>query len=262
MSDLEAALTLTPTGDQRWTAFADPRYEAAIGMFGGWTAAVLLRSVIDDNSRLGTPSALTVNYVAKVDPGADVVIRSRRVGGSRSLHHWQSELLAGDDHRVLAHAMSVFADRRETDGVTEPTMPNAPDPDTLGTFHPPNAFGERCLCRPVTGSPPFAQASTASTCWVRETTGRSVDYLQLVFLADCNPPRSFFWSKGPRLSATMTMSVYFHATAEEVEQVGDDYLFSEAIGTRGVSSTSDQQTRLWRRDGVLLATSAQLAWYR
>ena len=262
MSDLEEALTLTPTHDGASNAFADPRYESNTGMFGGWTAAVILKSVIDDAARLGTPSAITVNYIAKIDPGMHVVVRSRRVGGSRSLHHWQSEVLAGDDGRLFAHAMLVFADRRETDGHTEATMPDAPDPETLEEFHPPSTQGERCLVRPIVGSPPFARGSTASLAWVRDTTGRKVDEVQLAYLADSNAPRSFFWSEGPRLSATMTLSVYFHATSEEVDHVGDDYLLTEAIGTCGASSTADQQTRLWRRDGLLLATSEQLAWYR
>jgi acyl-CoA thioesterase len=262
VSDLEEALTLTRANDGSWKAFADPRYEAGTGMFGGWTAAVMLRSVMDDAARLGQPSALTANYVGKVDPGSGVMLRSRRVGGSRSIHHWKSELLAADDGRVLAHAMLVFAERRDTDGFTESTMPNAPDPDSLDELHPPGAFGERCVYRPITGNPPFAQESTASTCWLRETTGRKVDYLQLTFLADANAPRSFFWSDGPRRSATMTMSVYFHGTDDEIDAVGNDYLFNECIGTRGAHSTNGQQMRLWRRDGVLLATSEQLAWYR
>ena len=262
MSELEEALTLTAATDGTWTAFADPRYEAGTGMFGGWTAAIMLRSVMDDAASAGTPSALTVNYVGKVEPGSDVKLRSRRVGGSRSLHHWQSELLAVDDGHVLAHAMLVFAERRDTDGFTEPTMPKAPDPESLDELHPPGAFGERCAYRPITGNPPFAQGSTASTCWVRETTGRNVDYLQLTFLADANAPRPFYWSEGPRLSATMTMSVYFHGTDDEIDAVGTDYLYNECVGSRGANSTSGQLVRLWRRDGVLLATSEQLAWYR
>jgi acyl-CoA thioesterase len=262
MSDLEEALTLTPIADGGRRALADPRYESTTGMFGGWTAAVLLRSVLDDPTRLGAPSAITVNYVSKIDPGTEVVVRARRIGGGRSLHHWHAELLAADDDHLLAHAMLVFAVRRETDGFTEPAMPEALPPDNFEIFHPPSSQGERMDVRPITGNPPFAQDSTASTGWVRETTGRPVDFMQLAFLADANAPRSFFWSEGPRLSATMTMSVYFHGTEAEVGAVGDDYLFNETIGTRGDQSTSGQLTRLWRRDGVLLATSEQLCWYR
>ncbi len=44
--------------------------------------------------------------------------------------------------------------------------------------------------------------------------------------------------------------------------LGDDDLLSEAFGTRGADSTSEEHLRLWSRQGALLATSEQMAWYR
>jgi acyl-CoA thioesterase len=149
-----------------------------------------------------------------------------------------------------------------TDGLTVPTMPYAPDPETLDVFHPPGSQGERSMIRPISGQPPFGNRDTASTAWVREMTGRPVDYLQLAFLADQCAPRSWFWSDEPRLSATLTMSVYFHAVEAEMEAIGDDYILNEAVATRGTNSTSGQQVRMWSRNGDLLATSEQMCWYR
>ena len=45
--------------------------------------------------------------------------------------------------------------------------------------------------------------------------------------------------------ATLSLSVYFHATDEELAEVGDDDLLSEAFGVRGVQSTSEEHLRLW-----------------
>jgi acyl-CoA thioesterase len=98
--------------------------------------------------------------------------------------------------------------------------------------------------------------------WVRETSGRSVDYVQLAFLSDCYSPRCCYWSAGPRPMATMTLSVYFHATNQEIEAVGHDYVLIEATGTKGETSTSGQQARLWSKQGSLLTTTEQLCWYR
>jgi hypothetical protein len=75
-------------------------------------------------------------------------------------------------------------------------------------------------------------------------------------------PRSWYWNEGPRLSAALALSVYFHATAAELADVGDDDLLSEAFGTRGADSTSEEHLRLWSRQGALLATSEQMAWCR
>jgi len=261
MGDLEQALTLSRSGVMEWTTSADPNYEAMNGMFGGWTAAVALRAVCNEADSEASPSALTVNFVSKIEPGSDVSIRARRVGGGRSVGYWQSELTVDDV--TVAIASVVLTERRDTDGNLDVTMPDAPDPDTVAvTFPAPGPWGERGGVRPISGSPPHGRESTYSTSWVRETSGRKVDHLQLAFLADHRAPRSFFWSDGPRPSSTMTFSVYFHATDEELGQVGDDELLSEAFGTRGARSTSEEHLRLWSRQGALLATSVQMGWYR
>jgi len=90
----------------------------------------------------------------------------------------------------------------------------------------------------------------------------AVDRQQLALLSDVRPPRSFFWSDGPRVSATLTLSVYFHGTDDEIDAVGDGYLLNEATGTRATASTSGQEARLWSADGALLATTEQLCWFR
>lgn len=263
MSALEEALALQRDGAEGWLAFADPRYEAGYGMLGGWTAAVMVRAAIESVAGGRTPSAITVNYLSKVEPGGQVAIRVRPLGEGRSLTHCQVEVLGfTEPYPLLAQALLVLSDRRDTDGHTEPTMPPAPDPDSLEEFRPPGPDGKQLLFRPVSGHPPFDRNDTSSVAWVRDMTGRSVDHAQLAFLADAYAPRCFFWSKGPRMSATMTLSAFFHATAAELAAVGDDYLLSEAIGTRGAQSTSGQQLRLWSRKGDLLATSEQICWYR
>lgn len=260
--DLEDALVLSRSTDGLWLAHADPNYEAALGMFGGWTTAVALRAVCESADADATPSAITINFVSKIEPGTDVHIRTRRVGGSRSVSHWQSEVTSPDHHDTLANASVVLTGRRDSDGHVDVEMPDAPDPDALEAFHPPGAFGERTVLRPIEGFPPYGRADTRSLAWARETSGRAVDHLQLAFLSDARPPRSFFWSDGPRPSATLTLSVYFHATEPELAEVGDDDLLSEAFGARGARSTSEEHLRLWSRQGALLSTSEQLAWYR
>jgi len=97
---------------------------------------------------------------------------------------------------------------------------------------------------------------------VRETSGPTIDHLQLALLADHRAPKSFLWSDGPRPSATLTLTAYFHATDDELTSVGDDEVLSEAFGTRGAQSTSELHLRLWSRSGALLATSVQMDWYR
>jgi acyl-Coa thioesterase superfamily protein len=67
---------------------------------------------------------------------------------------------------------------------------------------------------------------------------------------------------GHRRTVPLSLSVYFHATRDELMEVGDDDVLSEAFGTRGAQSTSEEHVRLWSRQGALLATSIQMDWYR
>ena len=45
-------------------------------------------------------------------------------------------------------------------------------------------------------------------------------------------------------------------------EVGNDFILVECEGRVGGGGASDERASLWRRDGRLLATSEQLAWYR
>ncbi len=265
MTSFDEAVALHALESDRWRGHADRRHESISGMFGGWTAAVSLQAVLRTAGAVGstaTPAALTVHFVDRITPGEDVVLAVARLGGGRSLAHWRAELLPAGGDRVLAHAMVTLANRRESDTHLEPVMPEAPDPTSLSEFRAPGAQGQQTMIRPIWGHPPFNQASTSSGAWIRMVEPRPLDPTLLAYLADQFAPRSFYWNDGPRPSATVTMSVYFHATADELAAAGEDYLLNEAVGTRGEQSTSGAQLRMWSRAGALLATSEQLCWFR
>jgi acyl-CoA thioesterase len=262
MTTLEESLVLTPLGTGEWRANADPRYEANSGMFGGWTAAILLKSVQADARAQGTPSALTVHYVKQVPPRSELHMRTRLVGGSRSLAYWTAELSIAGQDEVAALATVLLAQRRPSDSFTESTAPSVVAPDGLPPFHPPATFGQQTLMRAPRGYPPFNLGSTESVAWTRELSGRPLDHLQLVYLADTSAPRIFYKSPGPRLSSTVTMSVYFLASEAELSEIGDDDVLVEAVGTRAEQSTFGMQARLWSRTGSLLATTEQLCWFK
>jgi acyl-CoA thioesterase len=260
MPDLDAALALAAAGDGRWRAHADVDHESISAMFGGWTAAVLLRSVTASTEGDARPSALTVNFLRPVAPGSNVLVTPTRLGGGRSLEHWRVDLCAPDADEVLATALVVLTTRRDTDAHVQLEMPDVPPPEGLEQIHAPGPQGEQTEIRQVSGE--WASGDTRGRLWVRDANGRALDHVQLAYLADQYAPRSFFWGDGMRLSATITLSVYFHATADELATVGTDYVLNDATGTRGVQSTSGQLACLWSRDGALLATTEQLCWYR
>ena len=229
-------------------------------MFGGWTAAITRASIMHSAETSGLPSAMTVNFIGAITPGEDVVIETQLLGGGRSVEHWRADLRSTSDLEMKTSDTVILANRRATDGHSQRSIPDASHPETLDDFQAPGRQGEQTLIRPISGE--YASGDQASLFWVRELSGRHLDHVQLAYLADQYAPRSSYWGPGPRPAATLTMSIYFHGTADEIAESGDDYLMNEATDTRGEQSTSGQQAILWSRRGVLLATTEQLSWYR
>ena len=260
MGSVEEAIRLRPDSDRRWLAHADRDHESITGMFGGWTSAVVITAVTTSSDTAAIPVSITINFVGSIPAGTDVAVDVERIGGGRSIQHWRAEGRKVDDVAVLATALVVLAERRATDPHIELTMPEVPDPATLEQIYAPEPQGLQTEIRYVSGD--YASGRTAGSHWLRDAAGRPLDHAHLAYLADQYAPRSFYWGVGLRPSATITMSVYFHATAEEISAVGTDHILNEAVGTRGETSTSGQQARLWSRDGTLLATTEQLCWYR
>jgi acyl-CoA thioesterase len=262
MSSLSEALTVHAVAPGEWRAFADPRYEAGTGMFGGFTAALLLRAAVADERCSGAPSALTLHYLKRVVPGSELQLRTQLLGGSRSLQYWQVELRLAGDPEPAALATLMVSVPRPSDGFTELSVPDAPEPEALPIFYPPGTFGQRTPVRQVLPAGLFDQPSSRSLHWARELSGRAIDHAQLAYLSDTFAPRIYFKSKMLRPSSTTTMSIYFFATAEQLATLGDDYVLIDAVGTRAEQSTIGSQARLWSRSGALLATTEQLCRFK
>lgn len=261
MSSLERSLATEPV-QGGLAAVADANYEANTGMFGGWTAALLLKAVLEDPAAQGSPSALTVNFIGRVLPGESLSLRRTKLGNSRSLAHWRADLHRSDGNELLATASVVLAMRRDSESAIDFSMPTVPSPEEVSASNPPGAFGQRTETRAVCGIPPFNRADMRSITWVRENSGRRVDAIQLAYLSDVYAPRVFHISAGPRPSSTLVMSTYFLAGSAELSAVGDDYVLSEAEGTRIEQSLVGSRSRLWSRRGTLLATTEQLCWFK
>lgn len=263
MGELETALTLARESGGPWRGHADPVYEAANGMYGGLTAALLLKSVVSEENVLGSPSALTVSFVRPIAAGSDILIRTRLLGASRSIQHWSAELSLEGFSDVCAVATVVMTARRESDGFVEPEMPRVPPPEEITQLmSPPYAFGRQSPMRWVPGTTGSTLEKSHSAMWIREISGRRIDAVQLTYLCDNSPPRAFFVPSGMKSSATLIYSVYFVSTADELAEVGDDYTLMDVIGTRAANGTIGSRVNLWSRTGRLLATSEQLCWFR
>ena len=253
---------MRPSGPARWLAYADPDHESINSMFGGWTAAISLGSVMRSAAGGAAPTAMTIDFIEAIRPDQDVAIEVSQLGGGRSVEHWRADVRPKSNDGFLASAMVTLTNRRSTDSHCQFSMPTAPDPETLEEFHAPGPQGQRTMLRLISGE--YASGDSSSAHWMRDLSGRRLDHVQLAYLADQNAPRSFFWGSGPRVSATLTMTIYFVASDDEIVAAGDDYLLAGDRGTQGRSGHIETCTAadLEDREGTLLATTEQLAWYR
>jgi hypothetical protein len=56
--------------------------------------------------------------------------------------------------------------------------------------------------------------------------------------------------------------MYFHGSEDELAEVGEDYIMSDAVCRRCESGYFDHELKLWSRQGSLLLTSEQISSYR
>jgi len=260
IASLEDALALYATGEGSYRAYADPDNEAGTGMFGGWTAALLLKSVLCDPRAEGEAAALNVNYIRRIPPKSELTVTCAQLGGSQSVSTWRAEIFVESREAPSATANIVLANKRDSDSFTERKPPEAPDPHSLPMIHPPASFGQRVDMR--AWRIPFGQENSHSAHWIRERSGHPIDHVLLAYLADAYPPRILTRSPGMRPSSTLTLSAYFYASADELAAIGDDFILSEAVGTRAAASIIGSQLNMWNRSGALLATSEQLCWFK
>jgi acyl-CoA thioesterase len=103
--------------------------------------------------------------------------------------------------------------------------------------------------------------SARSLSWARKI-GSALDARTLTEVCDSAIPRIFYRTRTPLPIATVTMNVFFHATAAEIAEIGDDYVLCDARWHGANDGYFDEQQLIWSRSGRLLATTDQLCWYR
>ncbi|MCR5875972.1 thioesterase family protein [Phenylobacterium sp. J426] len=261
-SDLFALTAVEPG---RWTTHAGPDWKNPNGpLWGGYPIGLALTVVGTEPEAVGEPLSISLTYVAALADG-EVEIRTRRLRQGGSIGVWEVDLRPAGAEGVSVQAIVTLARRPATPPFAFAKMPEAPEPENLPTPMSPGGarhFGAQAFERRTTETFPIQpQASSYSTAWVRPRLG-PWDKPMLGMLTDNSPPRAFYALGHTVMTTTLSLTVYLHATAEEVAEAGRDWLLVEYEGRVGGGGASDERSSYWRRDGKLLATSEQLVWYR
>ncbi|EYC50367.1 acyl-CoA thioesterase [Hylemonella gracilis str. Niagara R] len=275
MHAFDAALRLNPIGqDRRPARFAghtSDDYWNMVGPFGGCTAAVVLAAILRHPDLLGAPLSITVNYAAALTQGPfEVQVLPART--NRSTQHWTAAIVQNDEEgqaQIVTTATAVTAVRRETWSMSDRPMPQVPAPAELPTrgFERAMAWLGQYEMRPVSGSVPDTWddrlgADSTTRLWIRDQPPRPLDFCSLLACSDVFFPRVWLRRATYTPAGTVSITTYFHASAQELKATGVGWLLGQASAQEFRNGFFDQSAQLWNEAGVLLATSHQIVYYK
>ncbi|MDD2546563.1 MAG: thioesterase family protein [Burkholderiaceae bacterium] len=277
---LDQALALDPVvvtahehgreSTRHWQGRTHPGYMNMVGPFGGITAAQALNAVLQHPELLGEPISFTANFAAALAEGA-FRAEARPVRTNRSTQHWTVTLSQTDAQgveSVVLTATAVTAKRRATWSAVDAVMPEVPRPQSIPRVPLIRAVAwpQRYDMRPCAGQVPTewngTEADSVTQLWMRDEPPRPLDFCSLTALADVFYPR--VWRRRAVMTpvGTVSMTVYFHASADELAATGTDYLLGHARAQSFFNGFFDQSAELWNESGHLLATTHQIVYFK
>jgi acyl-CoA thioesterase len=261
--DQALALARVKTTDHRaaYEGQVHPSFRNINDPYGGWSAAVLARAILDTCDPELELVSLTTDYLS-VPSGGRLQIDVDCDRSGRRTEFWRAVLTGRADTSPANRAIAILARRRDTLEWTEGSCPDVPPPEDCHTIDLPMAWNRVIEIRPTVDLPMSISRDANFSAWVRFTPGRALDSVALVALADTPMPRLFQVIGRQEPVATVSMTVYLHATSADYAAVGDDYLLVDTRGARGGRGFYDQHATIWSRDGRLLVTTQQIVWYR
>lgn len=254
----------------RFTGHTHAAYANMVGPFGGITAAQALAAVLQHPHRLGEPISFTANFAAGLVEGP-FQVEARPMRTNRSTQHWAvtlSQTGADGVESVMLTATAVTAVRRTTWSAVDTPMPivAAPTEVPRAPFTDRVRWVGRYDMRPVAGAIPQhwdgTEADSLTQLWLRDDPPRPLDFLSLTALADAFFPR--IWRRRALMTpiGTVSMTVYFHAGADELAATGEGHLLGQARSQSFFNGFFDQSAELWNEAGHLLATTHQIVYYK
>lgn len=243
------------------TAAMQPEYAAYAGAFGGWTAAQAMLASQQLAREGEEPIALTIDFQKAIGAG-DAMAQASVINASKSTQFMRVETTQEDTLRTSASI--IWSRRRETDRVSAIVFPDvraAQDLQSLAVPSPENTWLQQFDMRHAHGMLFKRSEQMRSLIWTRFRDDQPLSVPRLTALADASVPRILYHYASPAPISTVTMTVYFHATAQEIEAIGNDFVLIDASASQAGGGYFDQQVKIWSQGGKLLATSSQLVWF-
>lgn len=262
----DAATALSWAGPNHVVGRTSPDYWAFVGPFGGFTAAAMLRAVVDHEYAAPDVLAITVNYCAPLEEGPfDIAVTCDRA--NRSTQHWSVRLTQGDS-KAVATASVVMATRRES-WSHQPASPPTATPYEATPVYPGSSAAKwpgQYEFRFAEGAPEYdggvLPGPSRSVLWIADAVARPLDALSLTAMGDAFFGRIFHAQRKVVPFGTVSMTTHFHASAEELAADASTKVLGVADARTFHRSYGDQTAELWSPAGRLLATTSQLFYFK
>ena len=259
---LDKSILLEHVADGVYCVNNDPAYWNYKASFGGWMAAVALNAVYQHPEFRGEVLTQQIQFIAALKPD-QLYLRVHRHQQGQLIDFYQVSIQSAPKNgRTLATTEIIAGER--TDSKLEYAVPMPPlkpiaecmaleasemTPRWLAQFEQHLAKGQ-----------PFSKNPTPMTlAYAREADGRPLDSRAIVALADTPMPRTFFVTDQLLFGYSLSLSTHIYASSEEIAAVGTDYVAIASDSSVIRHGLLNQEVRLFRRDGLLLATSYQTA---
>jgi Thioesterase-like superfamily len=239
-----------------------------VGPYGGITAALMVQAVMQSRC-LGEPVSLTINYAAALKDGP-YRIRARAARTNRATQHWILELTQTIEgaEAVMATATVVTALRREVWRRQDLPLPTVPAPETVApvTLFESVEWVRRYDIRLVEGAVPDVlddtERDSQTRMWLRDAQQRPMDLPAVACMSDAFYPR--IWLRRARWvpTGTVSLSVFFHASGQELADLGEQYVYAQGRAQDFRHGFFDQTAHLWSHSGLLLASAHQIVYYK
>jgi acyl-CoA thioesterase len=257
--DLQAAAA-DDAAAARFVCRTSERYRNAIGPFGGWIAAAMLKAVSAVPGIRGRPLALDALFMGAIDDG-ELELRVHALRQNRSVGFWRSE--AWQAGRLCAHAQVTYSIARTSVVLQDARCPDAPRPTEVAVYANPRTpvpWLDQYVFRPVNGLLFSGAASMDSRLWIRDADPRPLDAVSLAALCDTPFPSPWIRLPAQVPVSTVTYSVYFRASTDDFADAGSGYCLIDTRASLARGGYVDQFSSVWSESGRLLAQTQQLLW--
>jgi len=238
-----------------WSACISENWMQGRTTYGGLSAALCLKAVLNTNPDLPPLRTAQVNFIGPV--GAQVSIRVQTLRRGKSVAFVSAEMTTATG--IATHCVFCFGQSRESfldrEFIKSPKVPGVADSEEMFKDRPGPTFTNNFDCRIASGDQPMSGSEKSEIfLWARNKDRAANDVVALLGLADMPPPAVLPMFKQFAPISSMTWMLNF---LEENPSTEDGWWLMSSIGENAKNGYSSQDMAIWNTAGKLVVTGRQ-----